>query len=126
MLEDILVTWQLEGEVECCCDGECKTVTITKEVRNGVPSEYYLTGTDSLLIVATRGGAMPLAVPDATDIFKAIGELGASVLDSAMDKVAPYFMSPNDANQIRTFVEATKPGSLEDGKWPVNPCEHEE
>jgi len=117
-LDGVEVTWVLEGEVECCCDGLfSKPKTETKSVKKTAEKSARFRGG---AIAAYAPANLPSSFPSATSIGNAVGQAIASKIPGAF---TTYIVTSSEGNEIAGTVNRTKPTSNSEGTWPKKPCE---
>jgi RHS repeat-associated protein len=113
------VTWEIEGEVECCCKTlglfnervETKSVQKTYEEATQLPDGGFPVYSPLNL---------PSGVPSAKTIGDAVNQLVASRLTIGTS----FLLNPAlEGAQINGTVMRSKPRSVDAGEWPKNPCD---
>ena len=115
-----ITTWELKGEVKCCCKFLFFSWTKTKTVYKTVKGKWRLDPPR----VFWDPGTGPLEVPSGSTILRGVGEILGNLTGKALGALSRYKPdNPQDAADLEKAVANTKPSSTDEGSWPKNPCE---
>lgn len=118
LIDDATVKWHLEAEVDCCCDGEIETRTISEDIEISAKNELtnfgYVVGDPTSL-------PMDLSLP--SNLAGAVGEFLASKGSDAISKKFSPFYDPLNGQELMQAINETQPKITEETDWQDKACE---